>query len=443
MKKIKSLVNLLSNNFLISYFLFKISPPFWVLFGTKYREIYKSLAFTTNVQLNNLLKIANYGIQKTKFYKDSKTSRLKSITEFEETFTTISKENLNNSFNEFKSQNFSLSKYDLMTTGGTSGAPTKFFVPKDRYKKEFAIYHKIWSSLGYKKELRGVLRNEKLPIQKIYKLNPVTKELIFDGFRNNDNYYQQIYESLIKFKVYYIQGYPSSVFNFFVYVKTANLDTSFIKGIFLSSEIFLKHQRKLLKEDLSLPIISVYGHSEKLVLAVDFKGNNEYQVIEEYGYLELLDQRGNVIREKGVLGEIVGTTFDNYGMPLIRYRTGDFSSYLQYKSGTNRVLDGIQGRWQEMKIFNYDGSFVTPTALNLHDDLYNCINGLQYFQSKKGKLEVRIIPNKNYNEIVENKFLSHFKDRMAPDSLISIIKVDELKKRKNGKFILLESQINL
>ena len=29
-----------------------------------------------------------------------------------------------------------------------------------------------------------------------------------------------------------------------------------------------------------------------------------------------------------ISGEIVGTSFDNFAMPLIRYRTNDFTSYL-------------------------------------------------------------------------------------------------------------------
>ena len=208
----------------------------------------------------------------------------------------------------------------------------------------------------------------------------------------------------MKFNVHYIQGYPSSIHSFFQYLYKKRRDLSFVKGIFLSSEIFLEHQRKLIKTTLNLPVISVYGHSEKLVLAVDFEGNNEYQVIEDYGYLELIDEKGNTIKEENKLGEIVGTTFSNYGMPLIRYRTGDYSSYKQYIKGKPRILNGIQGRWQEMKIYNKDGSFITPTALNLHDDLYNYIEGIQYNQKEMGSLQIKIIPNNDFNDKIGENY---------------------------------------
>ena len=421
----------------IAIFFTKVFPSFKLMFGKEYTRIVESGRFRENPDTRKLFLIVNSVLKSTAYYKDKVLGDIKDVLAFEEKLKPFDKEVLRNYFERLISDN-----YDVMTTGGTSGAPTRFYVPKNRFKKEYAFYHKIWGVLGYKEHLRAVLRNEKLAKNKYYKINPITRELIFDGFRNNDDYYHKIYTNLLKFGIEYIQGYPSSIYSFFVYVKKEKLDISFIKGVFLSSEVFLKHQRKLLIDNLKLPVISVYGHSEKLVLAVDFSGKNEYQVIEEYGYLELLNEKGEVIKETGKLGEIVGTTFDNYGMPLLRYKTGDYSSYLQHENGNARILNGIQGRWEEMKIYNKDNSFVTPTALNLHDELYDYIDGLQYFQGKKGELEIRIIPNEKFNNLIETKLLNHFKERMASNTLINMIKVNELTKKKNGKFLLLETLVN-
>jgi len=426
----------------IAIFLTKVLPSFKLIFGKEYARIIESGSFRESPDTKKLFLIVNSVIKNTAYYKENALGEIKDVLIFEEKLKPFDKEVLRNDFENLISDNYYKKNYDIMTTGGTSGAPTRFYVPKNRFKKEYAFYHKIWGGLGYKQHLRAVLRNERLPKDKIYKINPITKELIFDGFKNNESYYQKIYASLLKFEIEYIQGYPSSIYNFVVYLKNKNLSLSFIKGVFLSSEVFLKHQRKLLVDDLKLPVLSIYGHSEKLILAVDFKGKNEYQIIEEYGYLELVDEKGEVIKEVGKLGEIVGTTFDNYGMPLLRYRTGDYSSYLQYEKGMPRVLNGIQGRWEEMKIYNEDNSFVTPTALNLHDELYNYIDGLQYFQGKKGELEIRIIPNDKFNSLIETKLLNHFKERMASNTLIKMVKVNELIKKKNGKFLLLETLVN-
>ncbi|PIA79020.1 hypothetical protein BFR04_05725 [Gaetbulibacter sp. 4G1] len=418
-----------------------ILPSFKFIFGSKYKTILIKESFKEGINTSQLFKVTNQVVKTTPYYSTPQSHNINSLSEFESLIKPFDKEILQNKFNKLISKAFSKTSYDSMTTGGTSGAPTRFFVPKNRFRKEFAFYHKIWSTLGYNEHIRGVIRNEKLSENEIYKVNPITKEIIFDGFRNHETYYHKIYLILQKFNIKFLQGYPSSISNFLIYVNEKNLDTSFFKGVFLSSEIFLDHQRSLLIETMKLPVISVYGHSEKLIMAVDFKGNNEYQVIENYGYLELVDDNDNVIKEEGVLGEIVGSTFDNYGMPLLRFKTGDYSSYLKYSESEPRILNGIQGRWQEMKIYNKDGSFVTPTALNLHDELNRYINGLQYVQNEKGKLEVHIIPNDLFNEKIESTFFKHYQDRMATNSVIEIHKVKRLQKRKNGKFILLESKL--
>lgn len=209
----------------------------------------------------------------------------------------------------------------------------------------------------------------------------------------------------------------------------------------MSSEVFLEYQRKFLVQELKLPVISVYGHSEKLALAVDFKGDNLYTIIEDYGYIELIDEHNNTIKKEGLMGEIVATTFDNIGMPLIRYKTGDYSSYYKYSETESRILKGIQGRWNEMKIYNKDGSFITPTALNLHDELNKCVDGLQYIQNEKGILLIHIIINQFYDHKVEKALYKHFKDRMASDAIITIEIVKTLKNKPNGKFLILESSL--
>ena len=48
----------------------------------------------------------------------------------------------------------------------------------------------------------------------------------------------------------------------------------------------------------------------------------------------MVDLEGNVIEENNKVGEIVATSYDNYAMPLIRYKTGDFTSYSNYQNKT-------------------------------------------------------------------------------------------------------------
>ena len=431
---------IMGSNFIARIVLFVV-PPNKYLFGKQYDQFYETINFKNGLRKDKLFLVANNVKVTTPYYNNIPQKEINSLDSFEKAFKPFNKDVMVECFESFLSTDFSPSYYELMTTGGTSGPASQFYVSKSRYKKEYAFYHKIWSTLGYDSHLRGVIRNEKLDKDKGYKINPITKEVIFDGFRNNDQYYESIYQTIVKFKIIYLQGYPSSIYNFFLYLNKADKDLSFLRGVFLSSEVFLEHQRKFLVQELKLPVISVYGHSEKLALAVDFKGDNLYTLIEDYGYVELIDEHNNAIKQEGLMGEIVVTTYDNLGMPLVRYKTGDYSSYYNYSEIESRILKGIQGRWNEMKIYNKDDSFITPTALNLHDELNKCVDGLQYIQNEKGVLHIHIVANQFYDHKVENALHKHFKERMASDAIITIEKVKSLKKRPNGKFLILESSL--
>src|SRR6185436_6763838 len=61
-----------------------------------------------------------------------------------------------------------------------------------------------------------------------------------------------------------------------------------------------------------------YGHSERAVLAGEGRTSEMFYFWPQYGFVEFGPED-----EEG-LREVIGTSFHNLVMPLIRYRTGDF-----------------------------------------------------------------------------------------------------------------------
>jgi phenylacetate-CoA ligase len=208
---------IMGSNF-VAHMVLLIIPPYKYLFGKQYNQFYKAIVFKGGIRKDKLLCIAHSVRATTLYYSDISQKEINSLDSFEKAFKPFDKEVMVQYFKNFLSSDFSSINYELMTTGGTSGPASQFYVSKSRYKKEYAFYHKIWSTLGYKGHLRGVIRNEKLDKDKAYKINPITKEVIFDGFRNNEQYYEVIYKTIIKFNIKYLQGYPSSIYNFFLYL---------------------------------------------------------------------------------------------------------------------------------------------------------------------------------------------------------------------------------
>ncbi len=436
----------MKNKFLI--FLARLNFIFPHYLGIKFINYGKFLKENYNNYNNtvDVLKMVNHSISNIPFYKNLKINSLNNIEDLHNNFPFIDKDLVMEQWDKFILPNYDASKVTKGTTGGTSGKPLKLILPKNRYIFELATMYSMWNKVGWSGQMRGVIRNQKLRNNEIFKVNPIKKEVIFDGFRASYEYYEHIYNTLRKFNITFLHAYPSSAYQFAQFLFDTKKDVTFIKAIFCGSEGLLPEQEHLIRKVLGITIYHWYGHSEKLVLGGYCKGSNFIHVEPTYGYFELIDDNANPITKVGDIGEIVGTTLHNPYMPLIRYKTGDYAeyagNYCKYCKRHLPLLKKIYGRWDKNKIYKQDGSYITTTALNLHSNLYEKIVGLQYVQKKKGKLEVRIIKGFEFSEVDYNELINHYNTSFDEENEVKIKFVESLEKLPNGKFLNLISDLN-
>ena len=411
----------------------------------KYREfLHRNYEFYDNRR--QLIDSVNHAIEAVPFYHEKYGNhKISSIDEFEQTISFIDKDVILENYDSFINPYVSMVDYDTGTTGGTSGKPLTFIAPKNRYIVELATMHTLWEQAGYKFDVRAVIRNHCLPENKDYLINPLTREVIFDGFRLTDEYFDRICRIIQKMRIHFIHCYPSTAYEFALFLKKKGTKFQNIKAFLSGSENIFDYQRNLIEEDLGIRFYNWYGHSEKLILAGYCQKTDYYHAEPTYGYFELLDDEGQVVKKPGGFGEIVGTSFHNPGMPFIRYRTGDYAEYVGDKCGACGrrlpVFRNVCGRWSGDRIYNADGSFVTTTALNLHNELYQVINGIQYLQKRKGELIVLIVKSSLFTDAHEKDLYDHFIGKLNADTKVFIKYVSSLTRNKNGKFVHIISEI--
>lgn len=414
----------------------------WV-YGKSYRHYSKTIDKINPKE--KLLEMVNYAIKYVPYYRERYGDLVvRSIDEFEEKIDFIDKDEVMANWDKFIADNADLSKCIAGTTGGTSGKPLKLVNSKDRFSVELAFMHKMWMTTGWKYDLRGVIRNHKLPDSRIYILNPITKELIFDAFRMSSDYAAKIVQTLRHFKVKYIQAYPSAAYQFCKICKSNGLDISFLRCFLCGSEAVTKEQYLFIEDVMGIKVFSWYGHSEKLILGGTIDTSHNIYIEPHYGFFELIDKNDGVISEKGKIGEITGTTFFNRYMPLIRYKTGDYAVLYEDHIDINEyaVLSDIYGRWDKNLIYKKDGTTTSITALNLHNGIYERIDGLQYIQNEIGVLELNIIKGAGYTSLTENELISYIENALEGELKVKIKYVDKLMTLPNGKFLPLISFIN-
>lgn len=367
------------------------------------------------------------------------------MTEFEDKIKFIDKNEVMEHWEEFLVDDIDWNKCVTGTTGGTSGKPLKLVTPKNRYIHSLAFWHKELKWYGWNYDARAVIRNHRLSNGRNYMVNPILKEFIFDAFKMNGNYAKTVWRIMRKHSVRYIHAYPSGAYQFLKYCFNQNLDTSFIKLCILTSEGVTEEQRHFIESELHIPIYGSYGHSEKLVMAGTCPQTKHYHVEPCYGYMELVDNDNNLITDYNFQGEIVGTTFTNKYFPLIRYKTGDYTSYLECNCPTHgiryKLVADVMGHWDKSVVYRKDGGYTSLTALNLHSELYEHLDGLQFIQEKKGELIVLLIPNKKYTERDNKCLMEHFENALGTGAKIELRFVDKLLFQENGKFLPLISKI--
>ena len=192
-------------------------------------------------------------------------------------------------------------------------------------------------------------------------------------------------------------------------------------------------------------LFACYGHSEKLVAAAPCEYAPTYHVWPTYGYCELLDAAGRPVTEPGARGEIVGTGFINSVVPFIRYRTGDWATYVDdhcEKCGrAHLLLKDIEGHRTQEVVVTAEGSLISWTALNMHDDTFDGLRQYQLRQEVAGKAVLRIVPAPEFNEISERRMRRRLEQKFAGQVALTLERCEEIVLSPRGKAIYIDQRI--
>ena len=267
-----------------------------------------------------------------------------------------------------------------LNTGGSSGEPTAFWADKDCWAREWAHMHTIWEMLGYDyHNLKLAIRGRNLG-KHPFVYNPVHNEYIINTYLNVQDYAPKLEKLFKKRNVKWFHGYPSSIYQFILECEAAfGADGTrklfrTVQGLLLSSEFPLPYMKEKFNE-YGLKWISWYGHTEMCVLAYDKNCDNRYRPFATYGLAEVAD------------GHLIGTSFHNFDMPLIRYDTGDLVEATKVSEGglveEFAIREGRSGDFIEDK----HGKKIPLTALifGRHHKAFDVADYIQIGQTEPGK----------------------------------------------------------
>jgi phenylacetate-CoA ligase len=116
-----------------------------------------------------------------------------------------------------------------------------------------------------------------------------------------------------------------------------------LRSIVLCSDHVPQSLVRTLKERSNAEIFEHYGMTEMgLGGGVDCEAHMGYHLREADLYFEIVDPLTGEVLPDGDLGEVVFTTLNRTGMPLIRYRTGDLARFLPGSCGCGAILKRLE-----------------------------------------------------------------------------------------------------
>lgn len=149
-----------------------------------------------------------------------------------------------------------------------------------------------------------------------------------------------------------------------------------------------------------------------------------------------------------MLHEIVSTGFNNFVMPLIRYRTGDYavlSRDQKCRCGRNYLLiDEVIGREQEF-IITKNGSLISATSLifGQHYKIFESIESIRIVQEKIGEIDIVIVKGNTFCEEALSEMQMIMEVLLKDKIKISIKFSKTILKSSIGKAKLVEQKLNI
>jgi len=211
-------------------------------------------------------------------------------------------------------------------------------------------------------------------------------------------------------------------------------DKIFLKKGVIGSERWGEKMRKRIASELGVQLYDIYGLTEVygpgIAISCDFEDGMHY--FDDYIYIEIVNPKTGEPVEDGELGEIVITTLQKEGAPLIRYRTHDLSRKMvgDCKCGCKYPrIDTIIGRTDDM--VKVKGVNIFPSQV---DDLLKDIEGASsefqiIIDHLLGKdtltIFVEACDGANHYEL-ENELMVAFKNKIGISPIVKPVAMGDL-----------------
>jgi phenylacetate-CoA ligase len=330
-------------------------------------------------------------------------------------------------------------------TGGSSGVPLKLVRSLDGIVFEQASMDRMIRAFGLNPRavrtamLRGDNMDDPRALQSPDGLSANGgRSRIFCAHSVSHENIDRLADALERFAPQLLLAYPSALETLCRFLVERGRKVA-VPAVLTSSEVLRPEAWDLVREVLGCRIVDQYGQSERVAFAYAL-APREYRFLPGYAHVEFTPYETPLLppgsHER--LYEIVGTSFWNSLMPLVRYRTGDLirlpASWgvveLEELALGLRSFGGILGRQQEIIVCPRG---VRLTGLESIPKQVDHVLRLQVIQESLNAVRIRVVPTTGFNGNDAAQLLDNARGRVPGDVEVTVETAYWLERTPRGK----------
>lgn len=318
----------------------------------------------------------------------------------------LTKDIINDNFEEMVSTNFNGKKY-LFKTSGSTGKRLQFYGEDSMYKKEAAYISHSFKSHGsdlYNDWSIWIRRHSPKDNNDLMVKDYELKRIYLSAFHLNDQTIYDYVKIINNSKIKTIVTYPSTAYWLSCLLEKNNLILDRITSLHGASEKCLPIWSDKIKSVFGFDFKMHYGQVEKVSFAYQSSVSNYYHESLTYSFTEY-DENNT----------IVGTSFMNNVMPFIRYKTNDVVELIEspsYDYSDPLIIKEIDGRVDDMIMSETNSKIPSVNFYTVMSKIKE-VRMFQFRQKTDKSTTLSIVVEDGFNDEILNKLKKQIQQRVG------------------------------
>ena len=318
----------------------------------------------------------------------------------------LTKDIINDNFEEMVSTNFNGKKY-LFKTSGSTGKRLKFYGEDSMYKKEAAYISHSFKSHGsdlYNDWSIWIRRHSPKDNNDLMVKDYELKRIYLSAFHLNDQTIYDYVKIINNSKIKTIVTYPSTAYWLSCLLEKNNLILDRITSLHGASEKCLPIWSDKIKSVFGFDFKMHYGQVEKVSFAYQSSVSNYYHESLTYSFTEY-DENNT----------IVGTSFMNNVMPFIRYKTNDVVELIEspsYDNSSPLIIKEIDGRVDDMIMSETNSKIPSVNFYTVMSKIKE-VRMFQFRQKTDKSTTLSIVVEDGFNDEILNELKKQIQQRVG------------------------------